>query len=89
MDRGGLNMARPFSLKTKAMIKVKFLRYSMGHEVGEEKEYPDKHSGIIRAWVNEGRVEKIHRDKVDHMEPKTPEKVKSNHPPKTIKKKRK
>jgi len=81
-------IARLFSLKMNTMIKVEFIKSSMGHEVGEIKEYPDKDSGLIRAWIADGRCRKVEPEKVKHLESKVPEKVQSKQAPKTIKKKR-
>ncbi|TRZ53853.1 hypothetical protein D4S03_01095 [bacterium] len=71
------------------MIKIEFLKESMGHEIGEIKEYSDNHSGIIRAWIIEGRVCKVEPEKIKHLEVKMPEKVQTHYAPKTIKRKRK
>lgn len=62
------------------MIKVKFLRSRIGHEIGEIKEYDDNNSGLIRSWVADGYVEVL-REKVHRIEPKS-EKVKTSYTPK-------
>ncbi len=66
------------------MIKVEFIRDVIGHKVGDVMEYPDKDSGLIRAWVADGRCRKV-TEKVEKLPAK--EKVETAQAPKTIKKK--
>jgi 23S rRNA C2498 (ribose-2'-O)-methylase RlmM len=82
------------------MIKVEFTRNVIGHKVGDVMEYPDKDSGLIRAWIADGRCRKVTdekaktekdkrkpKEKVERINPKPAEKVKTNVPPRTTKKK--
>jgi 23S rRNA C2498 (ribose-2'-O)-methylase RlmM len=68
------------------MIKVEFTRDVIGHNTGDIMEYPDKDSGLIRAWIADGRCRKV-TEKVERIHPKPAEKVETNVPPRTTKKK--